>query len=72
MSAEQEHHSKPCASWSGQSQAREMKKYQKTWVGQQNVSGRSLQPVPVGQHEIAESRDALVTQELQGPRPREH
>ena len=28
--------------------------------------------ISVGQHEIAESRDALGTQELQGSRPRKH
>ena len=45
-SAEKERRFKPYASWSGQSQARAMEKYQKTWVSQHNVSRRSLQLGP--------------------------
>ena len=45
-SAEQERRSKPRTSWSRQSQAREMEKYQKMREGQHNVSGLLLQPGP--------------------------
>ena len=73
-STEQERHSKPHASWSGQSRARVKGKDQMIKEGQHNISGRPLQPGPdiqkqgisARQHEITESRDALATQELQG------
>ena len=45
-SAEQEHRSKPHASWSGQNPAKELEKYQTTREGQHITSVRPLQPGP--------------------------
>ena len=74
-SVEQERRSKQRASCSGQSEAKEKGKGQKTREGQHNVSGRphiKQEEISARQHNITESCDDLATQELQGSRSREH